>query len=137
MRSTLDVPEVVGWVQPTGGKAGSDGGLHPPYEEVIALAHHRGVLPEFEPTPDWRARLSVHLVVGEREPQFLEDAGLFVAHRFGSDAPLVGDLGGRLAHQRVADQGGLARAKSVLDGLQQGLSPRPSRAVLAGARHLE
>ena len=30
-----------------------------------------------------------------------------------------------------------SRGQSVLDGLEQGLSPRPGLAVLAGARHLE
>ena len=52
--NTFDGPEIVGWVQPTGGKAGSDGGLHPTYEEAVAFEHHRGVLPEHESTPKIR-----------------------------------------------------------------------------------
>jgi hypothetical protein len=48
--NTFDGPEIVGWVQPTAGKAGSDGGLHPPNEEAVTLEHHRGGLPEFEPS---------------------------------------------------------------------------------------
>ena len=50
----LDGPEIVGWVQPTGGKAGSDGGLHPPYDEAVAFEHHPGVLPGLEQNPKTR-----------------------------------------------------------------------------------
>jgi hypothetical protein len=35
-------------------KAASDGGLHPPHEEVVTVEHHREVLPEFEPIPKIR-----------------------------------------------------------------------------------
>ena len=38
-----------------------------------------------------------------------ENAGLFIADRLGSHAPLVGDLGGGFAHQGVLDQGCLAQ----------------------------
>ena len=76
--NTINGPEIVGWAQPTGGKAGSDGGLHPPYEEAVTLEHHRGVLPELEPTrksdcrpflnPDRRARSPFRRLTAEPEP---------------------------------------------------------------------
>ena len=50
--NTFEGPESVGWVQPTGGKAESDGGLHPPYHRGGHIRNDNpGVLPEFEPTP--------------------------------------------------------------------------------------
>ena len=52
--NTFDGPEIVEWVQPTGGKAGSDGGLHPPDEEAVTFEHHPGVFPVFEPNPKIR-----------------------------------------------------------------------------------
>ena len=36
-------------MQPTGGKARCNGGLHPPYEDAVTLEQHRGALPELEP----------------------------------------------------------------------------------------
>jgi hypothetical protein len=47
--NNLDSVDLVGGVEPTGRKALSDGGFHPPYQEAVALEQRRGVLPAVEP----------------------------------------------------------------------------------------
>jgi hypothetical protein len=49
--NTLDSPEFVGRVQPTGCKARPERGLHLPYEVAVTIEQHRAVLPALEPTP--------------------------------------------------------------------------------------
>ena len=68
-------------------------------------------------------------LVSEGVAELLEDAGLLVADRLGRHAPLLGDLGGRLALEGGPDQRGLAGAERVVDRLLEGAPPvGPGRA---------
>ena len=74
---------------------------------------------------------SIEFVVDQRLAQFLKHARFLVADRLGRDAPLLGDLGRRLAHESVLDQGGFARAQILVDGILEG-GPQRRPVVLVG-----